>query len=105
MRLAINNSGKRSNITFFKKSVRIGFIDLHLRENSLELWSFTIYTKYRSKGLGTKAIGKIVKMFPDKKLWLMVEKDNPHAISIYKKHGFVIVNDRPDKLVYIMTKN
>lgn len=40
------------------------------------------------KGVMTKALEQIIEMYSDRKIWLRVLDDNPHAISFYIKNKF-----------------
>jgi ribosomal protein S18 acetylase RimI-like enzyme len=74
----------------------VGFIDLwafpdvahgaHLAQ----IQNFVVTKKMRGKGIGTKLLEEIIKIFRDKKyheLHVWAEKENEEAIRLYKKLG------------------
>lgn len=57
---------------------------------------FVIHPDYQGKGLGHAMIKifieKIIKIMPSRKVQLYVQADNEKAVSLYLKHGFVMVS-------------
>ncbi|MBR3050254.1 MAG: GNAT family N-acetyltransferase [Selenomonadaceae bacterium] len=47
-----------------------------------------IAEEYRGRGVGTKFISYVKKLFPDKILRLETETDNDKALNLYKRLGF-----------------
>ena len=54
------------------------------------VWIEDIYIEpeYRGRGIGTKFIQYVKKIYPDKIFRLESEKENEIAVNLYKQHGF-----------------
>ncbi|PKG22883.1 GNAT family N-acetyltransferase [Niallia nealsonii] len=54
------------------------------------IYGFTVFPELRGKGIGRKALGKVVKMEQKKGLaiYLEVEAKNSHALKLYESCGF-----------------
>jgi len=75
------------------ESKMIGYSQVYdVTEDTVEI-GFVIHPDYQGKGFGKalvlKTISKAKVQFPNKKVILYVLRDNPKAIHIYKKLGFV----------------
>ena len=86
--------------TFSKSNAGYGFID----ENTPEI-SMAVKGKFRNRGIGTKLIDEISKMYFSKgvkSISLSVDKRNK-ASFLYKRKGFFVVGEDEDK-DFIMKK-
>lgn len=77
--------------------VIIGEFKLDSPVSDLKYWwfyEFLIYDKYRNQGNGTKAMKLILqlKQLKRKYILLTVDRENKHAIYIYKKLGFELIS-------------
>jgi ribosomal protein S18 acetylase RimI-like enzyme len=104
MKVAMQADDGRFRILFFHKNQHVGHLDIEKTDTELRIWNFFIYKRFRSQGLGTKAIKRFVTIMGNKPLWLMVMSTNHNAISIYKKCGFVIECDNPWRVAYVMIR-
>ncbi len=74
-----------------------GFAMLRLLGDDVELMTIAVDPKYRGKGIGAalmKACFEDLLMTPSKRMILEVAADNPAAIRLYGKLGFVKVSER-----------
>ncbi len=72
--------------------------------NRAYLYSFRIKPPYRNLGLGSKMLNTLEDYLVARRytrLTLNVARDNPHAIRLYKRHGFQIVSEEPGIWSYI----
>ena len=60
-------------------------------EDGKEIAELYLEEEYRSKGIGTKIINNIIK--ENNILYLWVYKKNKKAISLYKRLGFIIIDE------------
>ena len=60
-------------------------------EDGREIAELYLEEEYRSKGIGTKIINNIIK--ENNILYLWVYKKNKKAISLYKRLGFIIIDE------------
>lgn len=71
-----------------------GYIGLHEEEEKMFLSKLYILKEYRGKGVSSKTFEFIENLAKEKQLksvWLTVNKNNNHAIDVYKHKGFVII--------------
>lgn len=65
---------------------------MRVAETNKEAWiyGFTVFPELRGKGIGRKALGKVVKMEQKKGLaiYLEVEAKNSYALKLYESCGF-----------------
>ncbi len=74
-------------------NVIIGYIGLHEEDNKMFLSKLYILKKYRGKQVASKTFEFIEHLSRNRKLkaiWLTVNKNNKHAIIVYKHKGFVV---------------
>ena len=72
----------------------VGYTGLHEEEGKLFLSKLYILKEYRGKGISSKTFEFIENLAKEKNLksiWLTVNKNNNHAIEVYKHKGFVII--------------
>lgn len=79
------------------------FNDRILRYNPIYVFTFFIKPNYRGKGYSSRIFEILNNLNKNRSMVLSVEKDNSHAINVYKHFGFEIVpvNNRD---FYIMLK-
>ncbi|MBO7610602.1 MAG: GNAT family N-acetyltransferase [Elusimicrobia bacterium] len=71
-----------------------GYIGLHEEDGKMFLSKLYILKEYRGKSVSSKAFEFIENLAKEKKLksvWLTVNKNNNHAIEVYKHRGFVVI--------------
>lgn len=71
-----------------------GYTGLHEEDGKLFLSKLYILKEYRGKGISSKAFEFIENSAREKDLksvWLTVNKNNNHAIEVYKHRGFVVI--------------
>jgi len=70
-----------------------GYTGLHEEDSKLFISKLYILKEYRGKQIASKAfdfIEKIAKEKGLKSIWLTVNRNNNHAIEVYKHKGFVV---------------
>ena len=83
----------------------VGSFKLYRKKDRYEIWSLSVDIAHRQKGYATQMLTEFLSIFKSKKpLVLYVYKDNEIAIRLYKKVGFVIVNESA-KYIYQMQYN
>ena len=90
---AINKNNYLYYLIKFNNNVA-GYIGLHEEEGKLFLSKLYILKEYRGKGISSKTFEFIENLAKEKNLksvWLTVNKNNNHAIDVYKHKGFVII--------------
>ena len=71
-----------------------GKFDVRECADKFEIWSLKIFPRYRNKGYATCMLTEFLQQFKSEKpLVLYVYKRNEIAIKLYKKVGFVIIDD------------
>jgi ribosomal-protein-alanine N-acetyltransferase len=74
-----------------------GFAMLRLLGDDVELMTIAVDPKFRGKGVGAallKACFADLLMTPSKRMILEVATDNPAALGLYRKLGFVQIGER-----------
>ena len=74
-------------------NIVIGYIGLHEEDNKMFLSKLYILKEYRGKQVASKTFEFIEHLSRNRKLksiWLTVNRNNKHAIDIYKHKGFVV---------------
>ncbi len=113
-----------NNINYFKNNFVFGIEDINEQKliGTCGLYDFDTITRkaelrmkigdkdYRGKGVGTKALSKLLDFgFGDlnlNKIWLKVLVDNKAAINLYKKAGFFMEGElREDMFIKRVYKN
>ena len=72
----------------------VGYTGLHEESGKMFLSKLYILKEYRGKGFSSKTFEFIENLAKKKKLksvWLTVNKNNNHAIEVYKHKGFVVI--------------
>ncbi len=78
------------------KNVPTGYIFALKKENGYLIDGLYVDVNYRKKGLATKLIKEIV-LNINYPIFLWVYKNNIKALNLYKKLGFIIKNETPEK--------
>ena len=90
---AVNKNGYE--YYFIKQdNIIMGYIGLHEEAGKMFLSKLYILKEYRGKGISSKTFEFIENLAKEKNLksvWLTVNKNNNHAIEVYKHKGFVII--------------
>ncbi len=74
-----------------------GYIGLHEEKEKLFLSKLYILKEYRGNQIASKTFEFIENLAKEKKLkavWLTVNKNNNHAIEVYKHSGFVVIREQ-----------
>jgi len=83
-----------------------GYCQVIHRYDSYDV-GFAFHPNYWGKGLGSASCEQLiacVKNYPEKKkITLVVKKNNKRALNLYKKLGFVIINEDPNKEQFLMS--
>lgn len=72
----------------------VGYTGLHEESGKMFLSKLYILKEYRGKGFSSKTFEFIENLAKEKNLksvWLTVNKNNNHAIEVYKHKGFVVI--------------
>ena len=106
-----NEEKQRSFFTDFIKKVQnslliiehkgeaIGLYHGNLMDHdTYEIGNIIVIPSYQGKGIGSDILMKIIQKNPKLKIHLQVFKDNP-AINLYKRLGFVIVDETRTHLI------
>lgn len=88
--------------TFYKNKNShniVGRFEIINYPDRMEIWNLIIFPQYQNKGFGTQMVEELVDKFfnNEKELSLYVRMWNKHAIHIYQKAGFEIVEGSPYK--------
>ena len=90
---AINKNGYEYYLIKADNNVA-GYTGLHEENGKMFLSKLYILKEYRGKQVASKAFEFIENLAKEKKLksvWLTVNKNNNHAIEVYKHKGFVVI--------------
>lgn len=90
---AINKNGYEYYLIKADNNVA-GYTGLHEENGKMFLSKLYILKEYRGKGVSSKTFEFIENLAKEKKLksvWLTVNKNNNHAIEVYKHKGFVVI--------------
>ena len=77
----------------------IGLIHRHYGKITGRVYTLDVAVKYRRKGVGLKLLDEIERIFIKrgvKTCYLEVRKDNMAALELYRKHGYVEVEELKD---------
>ena len=77
----------------------IGLIHRHYEKITGRVYTLDVAVKYRRKGVGLKLLDEIERIFVKrgvKTCYLEVRKDNVAALELYRKHGYVEVEELKD---------
>jgi len=77
----------------------IGLIHRHDEKITGRIYTLDVAVKYRRKGVGLKLLDKIERIFTKngvKICYLEVRKDNVAALELYRRHGYVEVEELKD---------
>ncbi len=75
----------------------VGFAMLRLAGDEAELLTIAVDSKWRSKHIGTallRAVFADLLMSPVRRMFLEVDEQNPAAIKLYNRQGFVQIGSR-----------
>jgi ribosomal protein S18 acetylase RimI-like enzyme len=100
----IRDSEERWNLSvnyiLLKAEKRIGYFQVTEASDEAYLMMFIIDEKYRSRGLGGRALTILKRLLSSKSLSLRVFKTNNTALAFYKNNGFSLI-EQEDKF-YLM---
>ncbi|MEW9052756.1 MAG: GNAT family N-acetyltransferase [Neobacillus sp.] len=90
MNQQIKDSGGDQNFIIEAEGKTAGKMRVSDANGEAWIYGFTIYPELRGKGIGRKALSKVVKMENEKGLpvFLEVEARNAHALGLYESCGF-----------------
>jgi ribosomal protein S18 acetylase RimI-like enzyme len=74
-----------------------GYCHLRIKGHSVHIRRIAVHPDYRSQGLGSRLMETMLDHSLANRansVTLSVQQDNPQAISLYKKYGFSIVDER-----------
>jgi ribosomal-protein-alanine acetyltransferase len=77
----------------------IGLIHRHGEKITSRIYTLDVTVKYRRKGVGLKLLDEIERIFAKRGVkicYLEVRKDNMAALELYRKHGYVEVEELKD---------
>ncbi len=100
----------QSSCCFSIDSSFCGYFQLTYSDESIEM-GIALSPKFSNKGIGSKAMSLLLTMLTqdekakDKSLILFVKADNPRAIALYKKHGFMCSEHINEYGEFLMRRN
>lgn len=68
----------------------------HPDENKVEIVAFCVEEGFRRKHVGSALLSFVVEKYGEKTIILTVLADNTAAISLYKHHGFAVINEKKE---------
>ncbi len=84
------------NYILFNAEKRIGYFQVTEEKDGPYIMMFIIDEKFRSKGVGSRALTMLKKLLLNKPLSLRVFKTNTRALSFYTANGFSLL-EQEDK--------
>lgn len=80
---------------------RAGRLRVVRTQDQIELAGIQLLPGHQSRGIGTRIITDLLREASDAGLpmTLSVEKDNPRALSLYQRLGFVVASETDEELV------
>ena len=93
---ALSEAINKNNYNYYlikSDNVVMGYTGLHEEEGKLFLSKLYILKEYRGKQVASKAFDFIENLAKNKNLksvWLTVNRNNNHAIEVYKHKGFIV---------------
>ena len=90
----------------YKEGMIKGFIISFIIRGKPYISVLTVIPEYTRKGIASKLLGHCIDYWSEKHddIYIHVEKDNLPAIHLYKKYGFVTVNE-DDNEYYMKREN
>lgn len=87
----------------YLNGIKVGYFFLHNVEEKLELDDFFIFDEFQGQGIGSYVLKHVASIAEEenKDVFLYVFAKNDGAINLYKKYGYVIVENISDSR-YIM---
>ena len=82
---------------YLKNTKVLGFIEIYIIYDRVEIVNFNVLTEYQNKHIGSKLLEKVINEFSTKSIkniTLEVRCDNQKAIYLYKKYGFQEISIR-----------
>jgi len=76
----------------------IGYVLVLLRKKWVKLYSLGVLKKHRNEGVANTLLTQLseeLKMQGYKRILLEVRVDNPNAIALYERHGFITIHRTP----------
>lgn len=92
---------------YFLENSLIGFISFKVDEDIVDIHRLVVSPNHFHKGIATKLLLFIFDMFSSSKAYIVqTGKNNTPALSLYKKHGFIEIQDivLPDGMVLTSLK-
>jgi ribosomal-protein-alanine acetyltransferase len=77
----------------------IGLILHHDQRKTGRIYTLDVAVKYRRKGIGLKLLDEIERIFAERGVkicYLEVRKDNVTALELYRRHGYLEVEELKD---------
>jgi ribosomal protein S18 acetylase RimI-like enzyme len=93
---AINDNGYKYYLIKTDNNVA-GYTGLHEENGKMFLSKLYILKEYRGKQISSKTfdfIENLAKVKNLKSVWLTVNRNNKHAIAVYKHKGFVLIREQ-----------
>ncbi|MBR4633146.1 MAG: GNAT family N-acetyltransferase [Elusimicrobia bacterium] len=93
---AINDNGYKYYLIKTDNNVA-GYTGLHEENGKMFLSKLYILKEYRGKQISSKTFDFIEKLAKGKNLnsvWLTVNRNNKHAIAVYKHKGFILIREQ-----------
>lgn len=86
-----------------------GFVDIKLKEKRAKLMGMAVDERFRGQGVGGALIRKFIEFAMKngkKTAYLKVRRDNPIAIHLYERNGFILKSEleRNGESFYILYK-
>ncbi|PFJ18165.1 GNAT family N-acetyltransferase [Bacillus cereus] len=92
---------------YFYENVLAGFISFKSNDDEVDIHRLVVSPDHFHKGIATKLLLHLFNMFPSSKTYIVqTGKENMPALSLYKKHGFIEVQDiiLPDGVILTSLK-
>lgn len=81
---------------YYLNNTLVGFLDYSIMYQRIEINYLFVVEKYRRQNIASKLLSFIINNYEYDNITLEVKVDNEKAINLYKKHGFKIINTRPN---------
>ncbi len=78
---------------FFENEKVVGFINISITEEDVEVINIIVTERYRKKNIGNKLLNYVISNYKQK-IFLEVNVNNYGAIALYKKNNFEVINTR-----------
>lgn len=88
---------------YFIKKIPIGYGHLDLENNKVWL-GILVDEDYRNMGFGKKIANHLIDSCKEN-IYLSVDKTNIHALTLYKKTGFIAIDVNKNNVIMLLEKN